>query len=82
MIAVVSAFLVHRTLVFGSTERWQASFVRFCLSQLVALGAGIVGLYVLVAFLHLNPLAAQAWIVAASVALTYVLHRFFSFRTR
>lgn len=79
-IAMVSAFIVHRTLVFRSSDRWQSSFVRFYVSQLVALGFGIAALYWLVEYGHFKPLVAQAAIMTASVALTYVLHRRFSFR--
>ena len=79
-IAVINAFIVHRRLVFRSTEPWGQSFVRFNLSQLVGLGFGITCLYALVRFAHLQPLLAQAVVVSASVLLTYVLHRYFSFR--
>jgi len=79
VIAVTIAFAAHRFLVFRSTDRWQGSFVRFNLSQLVALGFGMSGLYVLVEFGHFNPLAAQAVITILAVALSYALHRFFTF---
>ena len=82
VIAVISAFLVHRNLVFRSTEHWQSSFFRFYQSQLVALGFGILGLYGLVEFAHLNAMAAQALIMIASLLLTYLLHRHYSFRKR
>jgi len=78
-IAVCNAFIAYRTLVFPSNDRWQASFVRFNLSQLVSLGFGMSGLYALVEFGHLNPLLAQAVIITLSVILSYTLHRFFSF---
>jgi putative flippase GtrA len=80
VVAVISAFVVHRNFVFRSTDRWQTSFIRFYLSQLVALGFGMVGLYGLVEFARFNPLVAQAVIIVLSVVLTYVLHRHFSFR--
>lgn len=82
IISLVSAFVVYRHLVFRSTDLWHKSFVRFNLSQLFALGFGMAGLYALVEFGHLNPLLAQALVMIASVLLTYVLHRFFSFRAR
>ena len=82
VIAVISAFVVHRNFVFRSTEHWRTSFIRFYLSQLIALGFGMVGLYGLVEFARFNPLVAQAVIITLSVALTYVLHRYFSFRIR
>jgi putative flippase GtrA len=79
-IAVVNAFIVHRLLVFRSTEKWQRSFVRFNLSQLVSLGFGMTALYSLVEFVKWNPLLAQAAVTVVSVVLNYLLHRFFSFR--
>jgi putative flippase GtrA len=79
VIAVISAFVVHRRLVFRSTAPWQPSFFRFCLSQLAAFILGIIGLYGLVEFGHFNPLLAQAAITVISVALTSTLHRRFSF---
>jgi putative flippase GtrA len=80
VLAVVNAFVVYRRLVFRSIDRWQPSFFRFCFSQLVALGFGIIGLYGLVEFGHFNPLLAQAVVTVSSVLLTYTLHRYFSFR--
>ncbi len=79
-IAVISAFVVHRHLVFRAADAWRRSFIRFNLSQLVALGFGMSCLYSLVTWGHLSPLVAQAIVVAASVLLTYALHRHFSFR--
>jgi putative flippase GtrA len=82
MLSVVNAFIVHRKLVFRSTEKWQHSFVRFNLSQIVSLGLGMAALYVLVEFAKWGPLRAQALVTIFSVMLNYLLHRFFSFRKR
>lgn len=81
-VSLTSAFIVHRNLVFKSQEQWQRSFIRFNLSQLAAFLFGVVGLYSLVRFGHLAPLVAQALVVTASVLVTYLLHRHFSFRRR
>jgi putative flippase GtrA len=78
-ISVVSAFAVYRSLVFRSSRSLFRSFVRFNLSQFAALGLGMVGLYSLVEFGHLNPLLAQAIVVVISAFFIYVLHRYFSF---
>jgi putative flippase GtrA len=80
LIALVNAFVVHRRLVFGSTGQWYSSFFRFSISQLAAFCVGLCGLYVLVEFVRLRPLWAQALVTSMSVALTYCLHRYFSFR--
>jgi putative flippase GtrA len=81
-VALTSAFIVHRRLVFRSTVGWPASFLRFNLSQLVAILCGMLGLYGLVHFAHLSPLLAQAMVLLVSVVITYILHRRFSFRVR
>jgi putative flippase GtrA len=81
-VALTSAFIVHRRLVFRSTVAWPASFLRFNLSQLMAILCGMLGLYALVHFAHLNPLLAQAIVILVSVVITYTLHRYFSFRVR
>lgn len=79
-LAVVNAFVVYRTLVFRSTERWQMPFIRFNLSQLVGLAFGMASLYTLVEFFGWSPLFAQAVVTLLSVVLNYLLHRYFSFR--
>ena len=79
-ISLTSAFIVHRTLVFSSKEPWLPSFFRFNVSQLAAFLFGMVGLYTLVHFGRVQPLVAQALVLAASVFISYALHRHFSFR--
>ena len=81
VISVASAFVVHRFLVFRCNDDWRRSFLRFNLSQLVALGCGLCGLYGLVNYAHLRPLVAQANVTILSVILSYLLHRYFSFRS-
>jgi putative flippase GtrA len=81
-VSLTSAFIVYRRLVFRSAVGWLGSFLRFNLSQLVAFLSGMFGLYSLVHFVHLDPLAAQAIVVLASVVIAYTLHRYFSFRVR
>jgi putative flippase GtrA len=79
-IALTSAFIVYRRLVYRSTDRWQQSFVRFNLSQALTFGLGLAGLYGLVHFGHFSPLVAQAVVIATSVGVSYLLHTHFSFR--
>jgi putative flippase GtrA len=79
-IALTSAFVVYRRLVFLSQDHWLPTFVRFNLSQFVAFGAGLAGLYVLVRYGHLSPLLAQAIVILLSVMLSYALHHYYSFR--
>jgi putative flippase GtrA len=80
-IAVINAFIVHRHLVFRSSDPWLKSFLRFNVSQLAALGFGITSLYALVTFGRFKPLVAQAIVASASVLVTYLLHSRFSFRS-
>ncbi len=79
LLSVTNAFLVHRSFVFRASGPWQASFVRFNLSQLIGVGFGMGGLYTLVEFGHLNPLIAQAFMIALGTVLAYSLHRTYSF---
>lgn len=82
LISLVNAFLVHRHLVFRSTGQWQASFIRFNVSQLSSLAFGMICLYTLVEFARIKPLAAQALAMAITVPPAYLLHRWFSFSDR
>jgi putative flippase GtrA len=82
MIAVVIAFIVHRKLVFRSTDPWWPAFVRFNVSQLVSLTFGMAALFSLVEFVRWSPLLAQFVVTLVSVVLNYLLHRHFSFRKR
>ena len=59
MIAVVIAFIVHRKLVFRSTDPWWPAFVRFNVSQLVSRTFGMAALVSLVEFVRWSPLLAQ-----------------------
>jgi len=79
-ISVVSAFLVYRRYVFGAAGRWSSSFLRFNISQLVSFTTGIAALYLLVSGAGLSPVLAQAIVICASVMISYLLHRHFSFR--
>jgi len=80
VVAVCSAYVVHRLLVFRSQDGWRNSFLRFYGSQLVSMVFGMCFLYVLVEFAGAKPVIAQGVVVVASTALSYVLHRFYTFR--
>jgi putative flippase GtrA len=82
IVSLISAFVGYRFLVFQSTAPWRKNFVRFNSAQLIAMGCGMAGLYVLVEFIHLSPISSQGLVILASSVLTYLLHRFFSFRDR
>jgi putative flippase GtrA len=80
-VSVVSAFLVHRFFVFESSGQWWASFLRFNLSQMATFAFGLTALYGLVSGGGLSPVLAQAIVTCASVLVSYVLHRNYSFRS-
>jgi putative flippase GtrA len=79
-VSVISAFAVHRCLVFRAKDGLAASFLRFNLSQAVVLGFGMAGLYLFVQIGHMNPLLAQALVLGLSVTIMFALHSKFSFR--
>lgn len=79
-IAVCIAFANHRLLVFRSREPWLGEFVRFNISLLGMLGLGMAALWLLVELGGLHPLLAQAIATPVILVLTYLVHRFFSFR--
>lgn len=80
-LSVIVAFLGHRLIVFRAAGPWFAQFIRYNLSVLGMMLAGLLGLYVLVELLSLHPLLAQAIVTSLSVAISYFAHRHFSFRS-
>ncbi len=79
-ISVVSAFMVHRHFVFTYSGQWLTSFFRFNISQMGTFAFGLAALYGLVSRTRLSPLLAQAIVICASAIISYILHRYFSFR--
>lgn len=79
-LAVCFAYALQRTIVFRSTGAIWPEFLRYNLSLLTVLGAGMAGLLVLVAGFGLPPLLAQAVVTVLSVMGSYIAHRRFSFR--
>jgi len=82
VVSVTSAYAVYRWLVFRAMDGFTASFLRFNLSQLTALGCGMTGLYLLVQIGHVHPLIAQAIVLVMMLLVTFVLHSRFSFRNQ
>lgn len=81
-LAVGAAFFLQRTVVFRSTGPVWLELLRYNLSLLTVLGAGMAGLYVLVSWVGLPPLLAQAIVTVLSVIGSYLAHRYFSFGIR
>lgn len=80
MVAVTSAFVLHRKVVFRSQVGLLPSFLRFNLSTATALLFSLVGMFLLVDFLGVRPLYAQAFVTCVTVVISYVLHRYYTFR--
>lgn len=79
VLGVLFAFVLHRRFVFKVTGHVLRDLVRFESVYLVALGINAVTLPLLVAF-GIPRLVAQALITLVTTVVSYVGHRFFSFR--
>jgi len=79
VLAVLFAFVMHRTFVFRVGGHVLRDLVRFWSVYLTAAGINFVALPVLVE-LGLDRIPAQAIIVASTKLLSYFGHRHFSFR--
>ena len=79
-VSVCNAFLWHRRVTFRSTSTWWPQFVRFNVSYLGALAFGLVTLPLLVKGLHIPALIGAAIITVLTAVVSYLLHRYFSFR--
>ena len=82
LIAVSQAFICHRSFVFRSRDRWLAEFVRFNVALLAPLVAGMCALWFCVEILRMTPLVSQAVVTVSTVALSYLVHRRFTFPVR
>lgn len=81
-ISVVNAFACHRLLSFRSQGPLLVEFVRFNLSQLFVIACGLLALWIFVTLAGVTPLLGQAVVVAASVVISYLAHRRFTFAVR
>lgn len=79
--SVTNAFVGHRWFTFRSNGPLLGEFVRFNVTYLGALGVTVAGIPLLVRWLRLDPRVAQATLTFLVIALTYAVHRVFTFRT-
>lgn len=79
-VAVPLAFFLHRRFTFRVSGTVVADFTRFVGVYLVSLAVNTVVLPALVELLHLPPLVAQAVSVVVTTVISYVGHKWFSFR--
>jgi putative flippase GtrA len=80
VLAVTNAFLCYRHLVFRSKGRFLGEYLRFNFSYLGSLILGVTGMYLLVEECSMNPLGAQAVLLALTVVLTFIVHKYYTFR--
>lgn len=79
-VATTSAFVLHRRFTFRVRGTLGLDYLRFQIVYLVALAVNTVALPVLVEIVGLQPIVAQASIAMMTTILSYVGHKFFSFR--
>jgi putative flippase GtrA len=75
------AFPTYRRLIFRSTRPWRQDLPRFVGVWAGGLLAGVVATPLLVELVGMPPLPAQVLAVVVVAVLSYLGHRFISFRT-
>jgi len=82
VVAIVIAFALHRRFTFrvAGTGNIALDLLRYAGVSVVALAVNTAALPVLVELAGLHPLAAQAIMVVVTALISYVGHKFFSFR--
>lgn len=78
--SVLCAFVLYRRLVFVVRGNVLIDLLRFEMVYLVAIGINFAALPLLVEIAGLPPLAAQAIIVTVTTVVSFIGHRYFSFR--
>lgn len=81
-LATVVAFFLHRNFTFRASRsgRMLVDFLRFQSVYVVSLAINTVALPLLVELFRMSPLLAQGIIVIVTTAVSYVGHKWFSFR--
>jgi len=79
LIAVGNAYLCYKWFVFKTQGNYLREFLRFNLAYAGLFAFNIATLPLLVGLARLRPLIAQAIVLAASVAISYLMHTHFSF---
>lgn len=80
LVAGLNSWVGFRYLVFHSKAPWLAEYLRFNLSCLMVLLFQLAGLWALVDYGGMHPIASQLVLVGLTVLLSYVVHSRFSFR--
>lgn len=79
-VAIFVAFLLHRYLVFRVRGYFWLDLARFTLVNLVTLGVNTVVLPIVVELTGARPIFAQAGVALFSAVVSYLAHKYFSFR--
>ena len=79
-VATTLAFVLHRRFTFRARGSVALDYLRFQIVYAIALAINSILLPLLVELVGLEPIAAQACIVILTTILSYVGHKFFSFR--
>ena len=79
-ISIILAFILHRRFVFQVQGRLWLDFGRFVLTNLVGFGLNAALLPLLVQFAGLHPRVAQAVALLLVTVVSYLGHKYFSFR--
>jgi putative flippase GtrA len=82
VLATISAFVLHRRFTFRVHGNLVIDFLRFSSVYVVSLLINSLALPLLVEFGHLTPIVAQACIVVLTTLISYVGHKWFSFRRK
>lgn len=83
VIGVSLAFVLHRRVTFRAHETGGnpvLDFLRFASVYAVSLAVNTIGLPLLVEFAHLPAIGAQAIMVVMTTLISYLGHKYFSFR--
>lgn len=82
-VTVVLVYPWYRLVVFrGAADSWPVGYLRFYAVGLTGLVTSLAGLPVLVELAGLPVLLAQAFLIAVSVPVNYVVYRMWAFRRR
>lgn len=74
------AFYLHRKVTFRVQGQVVKDFIRFTMINLVSYVINLIVLPLLVNFGHMNPITAQFLILIVTTVISFVGHKFFSFR--
>jgi len=82
IITINVSFLTMRYYVFQSNGDWKREYVKAWSVYVLIYFINAPVMTFLIVFLHLHPLAAQAVYLIFSTVLTFLLHKYYSFRRK